>query len=84
MHRAKAWYLACTFVRYAQSALTEPRGRGGLGNSGTDGAVSAPLPLRFLKDLRHRPYAPTTMKKPYTSGNAASPIKGLITNILLW
>ena len=44
----------------------------------------APLALALPEDLRHRPYAPTSMKKPYTSGNAATPIKGLITKILLW
>jgi hypothetical protein len=55
-----------------------------LGNSGTEGAVSAPLPLRFLKTCATAPMPPTSMKKPYTSGNAATPIKGLITKILLW
>jgi hypothetical protein len=84
VHRAKAWFLACTFLPFAQSAFTEPRGRGGLGNSGTEGAVSAPLPLRFLKTCATAPMHPTSMKKPYTSGNAATPIKGLITQILLW
>lgn len=42
------------------------------------------MPLRFLKDLRTARMPPTSMKKPFTSGNAASPIKGLITQILLW
>jgi hypothetical protein len=84
VHRAKARFLACTLVRFAQSAFTEPRGRGGLANSGTEGAVSAPLPLCFLKTCATAPMPPTSMKKPYTSGNAATPIKGLITKILLW
>ena len=83
MHRAKVRFLACTFVRIAQSAFTEPRGRGVLGHSGTEGAVSAPLPLRFLKTCAAVPMPPTSMKKPYTRGNAATPIKGLIINILL-
>ena len=55
MHRAKARFLACTFVRFAQSAFTEPCGRDVLGNSGTEGAVSAPLPLRFLKTCATAP-----------------------------
>jgi hypothetical protein len=37
--------------------------------------------LRFLKTCAT---APTSMKKPYTRGNAATPIKKLITKILLW
>jgi hypothetical protein len=57
---------------------------GSLGNSGTEGAVSAPLPLRFLKTCATAPMLPTSMKKPYTSGNAATPIKRLMTKILLW
>jgi hypothetical protein len=40
--------------------------------------------LRFLKTCATVPMPPTSMKKPYTSGNAATPIKGLIINILLW